>query len=148
MGGSAIQNAALHMPHTDVGMKTSLETNMNKSTRTTIFVTLLLLTGAALIAVGVNQVYKQLGGVSTQANITVCTKIRRTYVCHGSWWLNGKLVSGEIENADDDDLHQKIEIKVVNDKAIKPGYRVPAILTLLGLFFIFGGVRFAMGKPL
>lgn len=104
-------------------------------------IALLLFTGisAAFIAGASYLIYLQREGVPTEATVNYCTQLRRSEVCHGTWFVNGKFVSGTIENVTSDDIGSKVEVRAIGDSAIKPGLRLPIVLYAIGLLFSFMG---------
>lgn len=76
--------------------------------------------------------YWQRSGTPAMASVTSCTKVRRAYVCRGSWMVDGKLTLGMIENAGPSDRGQRIPVRVKGDRAIIPGLRLPIILLVIG----------------
>jgi hypothetical protein len=112
---------------------------MSQRVRKIIFLFLVIASGIGLFYGGAQQIYKIQNGIRIEATVTDCRRLRRSDVCDGNWFTDHRFYSGQIENADRDDLGKKIEIMVFNGNAIKPGYRIPVVLIVLGLLFeVFG----------
>jgi hypothetical protein len=88
--------------------------------------------------------YWQYAGTPTTATVTYCKEWRRSEVCYGVWYVDGKAISGRIENADSDDTGKSIEVQAMGDSALKPVLRIPIVLYFLG--FIFSGMAWLWWK--
>jgi hypothetical protein len=85
--------------------------------------------------------YRQKTGTPVQASVTACSSGRGSQVCRGSWMLDGRVHLGEIEGVTRADLGQRIEVRAWDDRAIKPGLRLPIILLVIGLGFVGLGAK-------
>jgi hypothetical protein len=85
--------------------------------------------------------WRQKTGTPVQASITSCSGGRRSQVCRGSWTLDGRVHLGEIEGVSRVDLGKRIEVRAWDDRAIKPGLRLPIILLVIGLAFLGLGAK-------
>jgi len=103
---------------------------MNKNSITILIISTVVL---GCFAGGSYLIYRQSVGTMVEATVTGCKKIRRAEICSGSWVYEGKLQYGELENVNSDDLGNKIQMRAVDDRAVKPGLRIPVVLFLIGL---------------
>ncbi len=111
--------------------------------RTRNFIAITLITGAALGCVlgGTYLIYRQKTGILTTVTVASCKKIRRAEVCSGLWIFEGKWKSGELENANSDDLGSQIEVMVTADRAVKPSLRLPIVLYIIAIGIVLLGWR-------
>ena len=103
--------------------------------------TFLLLFGAVLLFGSGYTYYMQRSGTPAQATATSCMKHGRAYVCRGLWFADGRLHSGYIENAHPSEQGQRIEVRTLGERAIKPGLRLPIVLLSMGLAIFLLGWR-------
>ena len=96
---------------------------------------LLLIFGMTLGFVfgGFYLIYWQRNGVPATATVTSCLRVRRADVCQGSWFVNGSVTLGTIENASRRDLGKQIDVRILGDRALIPGLRLPIVLFCIGI---------------
>jgi len=92
-----------------------------------------LLFGDVFLFGGAYVLYQQRSGTLTQATITSCTRGRRSRVCRGTWALDGRVYSGDIEGAASSHPGDSIEVSASGESAYATGLRLPIILFALGL---------------
>jgi hypothetical protein len=73
---------------------------------------ILLMAGGFLFGAGYTYNWQR-AGTPTQATVTSCVKQRRVYVCRGSWFVDGRVTLGTIENANPDDRGKRIDVRVM-----------------------------------
>jgi hypothetical protein len=89
--------------------------------------TLAFVGGAAFIFV------KQRSGDAVTVTVTDCRHTSRTYVCSGTWFLDGQVHSGEIEGANVDDVGYEIQAHTSGGRAYTPSLRLPVLLLTIGV---------------
>ena len=99
-----------------------------------------LMSGVFLFG-GAWTIYRQRTGTPVQASVLSCSGGRRSFVCSGSWMVDGRVRLGEIEGATRADLGQRIEVRAWDARAIKPGLRLPIILFTIGFAILALGAR-------
>jgi len=104
-----------------------------KNTRAKLTLGFFALFSAVFFFGGAYLIYWQKTGAPTQATVTSCVHSRRTYVCRGTWMVEGKFHMGIIENANSGDRGKRIEVRARRERAIKPGLRLPIVLFGIGL---------------
>lgn len=114
---------------------------MNQNTRNAIVIGTISLVCLSLITLGTYLFFRQRTGSISIATVTECKKIRRAEVCSGFWTHENRIEHGEIENANSDDLQNKIEVLVAEDRTVKPLLRIPLILYLIALGLGFMGAK-------
>ena len=85
-------------------------------------------------------VYWQHYGKPAIATVTSCSRRGRAITCRGSWMVDWHVTLGEIENTNASDLGKQVEVRVLGERAMQPGLRLPIILFLLGLGVAMAGV--------
>jgi hypothetical protein len=104
----------------------------------------LLLFGAfaiALVGGGIYVLVRQHSGVPVTVTVTGCTTARATQggsVCSGSWTLDGRTVTGEIEGSGDAEVGDEIAARATGTRAYTPSPRLPIILISLGVLLPAG----------
>ena len=106
---------------------------MSNNTRNILALLLIGLVSGGFLFGACYVIYWQKTGAPTMATVTSCTKVRRAEVCRGSWFVNGGVKLGIIENANSNDQGKRIEVRAKGDRAIKPGLRLPIVLFTVGI---------------
>ncbi len=81
-------------------------------------------------------VYSQVSGEPTTAVVEECEHRSKpqSYVCRGTWTLDGTTTTdGIIEGANDDDEGKEIEVRVKGERAYTLSLRLPIILGVIAL---------------
>jgi hypothetical protein len=106
---------------------------MNRNTKNILALILIGAVSIGFLIGGAYLIYWQKSGTPTTATVTDCKTTRRSVVCRGSWFVNGGVKLGILENVNSSDLGKSIEVRAKGDRAIKPGLRLPIIFFVLGL---------------
>src|SRR5262245_57492731 len=84
----------------------------------------------------------QNSGPATNASVTRCDRSTRSHVCYGTWTTGaliggGRVQMGIIEGATDDQVGQRIAVRVHGDRAYAPALRLPIIFFVLAAMSLF-----------
>jgi hypothetical protein len=80
-------------------------------------------------------VYSQVSGEPTTAVVEQCEHRSKpqSYVCTGTWTLDGTTSSGIVEGANSDQEGEEIEVRVKGERAYALSLRLPIILGAIAL---------------
>ena len=121
---------------------------MRQNTRNLIAMLFIHAVALGFVFGGCYLIYWQRTGTTTTATVTSCSQSRRSVVCRGSWFVNGGVKLGLIENANKSDLGKRIDVVALGDRALVPGLRLPIILFCLGVgISVLGWVWWAKEAP-
>ena len=106
-------------------------------------IALILIMGGSIgfVIGGSYLIYWQRMGIKAIAVVTDCRQSRRSEVCNGAWMVDGKVITGILENVSTADMGKKIEVRLMGERAIKPGLRLPILLYGLGVTIALLGWR-------
>jgi hypothetical protein len=106
---------------------------MTPHTRSVLGLILVMLVAVGFLIGGAHLLYWQKMGEPTTATVTECVKKRRSDVCKGTWMTKSGFHVGTIENANSTDLGNRVEVRVLGERALIPGLRLPLVLFGVGL---------------
>jgi hypothetical protein len=95
----------------------------------------------ALVGGGVFVIVRQHSGVPVTVTVTECTTARAAQggsVCYGSWTVDGRTLTGEIEGSGDASVGDEISARATGTRAYTPSLRLPIILITLGVLLPAG----------
>lgn len=95
----------------------------------------------ALVGGGIFVLVRQHSGTPVTVTVTECTTARATQggsVCYGSWTLDGRVVTGEIEGSGGAEPGDEISARATGTRAYTPSLRLPIILISLGVLLPAG----------
>jgi hypothetical protein len=80
-------------------------------------------------------VYSQVSGEPATAVVSECEHRSKpqSYVCTGTWTLDGTTSTGIVEGASSDDEGKEIEVRVKGERAYTLSLRLPIILAVIAL---------------
>ena len=105
---------------------------MRQDQRSWLGLILIHVFGLVFIFGGFYLIYWQRTGTPTTATVTSCSRSGRAVTCRGSWFVDGHVKLGMIENAGKSDLGKRIAVVAMGDRALVPGWRLPIILFCIG----------------
>ncbi|HCU24051.1 MAG TPA: hypothetical protein DF383_03460 [Deltaproteobacteria bacterium] len=107
--------------------------SMSIQTRKWIVLVMFSLCSIGSCIAGIYLFYWQRRGTPAMANVTSCQKMLKTQVCRGSWFVGEELKFGVVDNTGPEDLNQRVPVRVLGDRAIKPGLRLPIVFSVIGV---------------